>query len=423
MRTASRVFGAISLFAFFAAALFLIGGRDRAAVQGTVVLALFGLANAYLWRVLGTHGRGETDGLVIPGAPSLDEVQHNDPAALHLPGPSIFPLVYSVAGGLILVGLAFNLALVAVGIGLFVVASIGWGVEAVREYRYALEHGTHGDQHHDVDHAAAAAAHRIAAFRSAHGGATASVQHLGRGAARIVLVGDDGEWGEVYVRDVAIGEQACALAGVSAGGWAAGVGSRMRTGPELWDRMGGGVATLPHGPRDGYLQVGARVFLSIAIFAFFAAALFLIGGRDRSAAQGTLILSMFGIANIYLYIFMRNARGGPDDRRYASASGIAAEPMEPEPAMDPDDIHLPGPSIWPAVFAVGGGLILVGLITSLVVSFVGIGLFVVASAGWAAQAVGEYRLALRGGHGGHGGHGGGHGDSAAPVDHVTAGTH
>jgi hypothetical protein len=421
VRTASRVFGAIGMFAFAAALLFLIGGRDRSAIQGTLVLALFGLANVYLWRVLGTHGREETDGLVVPGAPSLDEVQHNDPASIHLPGPSLAPLVFAVAAGLILVGFLLQLWVVAVGIALFVVASAGWAGEAFREHRVAQEHGTHGGHDHDIDHDAVEVGHRIAAFRSLHGGATASVQHIGRGHARVVLVGGDGEWGEVFVRDVATATEGCALAGVDAPAtWAAGLGGRMRNSPEFWDRMGGHAPTASHGPRDGYLQVGARVFLSIGFFAFFAAALFLIGQRDRSAVQGTLILAMFGMANVYLYIFMRNARGGPDDHRYAAASGIAAEPMEPEPAMDPDHIHLPGPSIWPAVFAVGGGLLLVGLITSPVVSLAGLALFVAAAAGWSIQAFAEYRQSLAGGHGGQGGS---HGDSAVAVDHVTAGTH
>jgi hypothetical protein len=126
---------------------------------------------------------------------------------------------------------------------------------------------------------------------------------------------------------------------------------------------------------------------------------------------------MFGIANVYLYVFMRNARGGPDDAAYAAPSGIAAEPVDPSPPLDPSAIHLPGPSVWPAVFAIAAGSILIGLITSHVLSFIGVGLFALATVGWIAQAVGEYRLALAGGHAGHGGAD----DGAVPVDHVTAG--
>jgi hypothetical protein len=424
VRTASKVFGAIGIFAVAAAVLFMIsGGTETRTMQGALVLLLFGLANGYLWRTLGQHGRAETDGLVVPGAASLDEVQHNDPASLHLPGPSIFPAIYSVAAGLILVGLLTSYAVVIAGVVLFVVASVGWGVEAVKEYRYAQEHGGHDDHHGDVDPHAATIAHRISAFRTTHGGATASLQHVGRGSGRIVLVGADGEWGEVFVKDVAHSAEACSLAGVECSeSWPTGLGARMRNTPEFWERMGAHAPAAPHGPRDGYLQVGARVFLAIAIFAFGAAALFITSGRGRaSSGQGSLILAMFGIANVYLFIFMRNARGGADDHKYAAPSGIAAEPLEPEPAMDPDDIHLPGPSVWPAVFSVAAGAVLIGLISSTLVTFIGLGLFVLAAIGWTVQAVAEYRLALAGGHAGHGG--GEHGDAAPQVDHITASGH
>ena len=417
MRTASKVFGSIGIFAFCAALLFAAVGHNRAAIQGTLVLSLFGLANVYLWRVLGHSGRTEVDGLVVPGAASLDEVQHNDPASIHLPGPSIFPAVYAVSAGLILVGLFTNYFLSYAGVALFVVASVGWAMQAVGEHRYAQEHGGHDAGAHDYSPGAVDLGHQIATFRAAHGGATASVQHLGRGQARVVLVGADGEWGDLVTDDIEAAQHACALGGVTAPEqWPAGLGARMRTGSQAWERMGGYQAVSTHGPRDGYTQVGARVFLGIGGFAFFAAALFAAVGRNKAVIQGTLLLAMFGIANVYLYIFMKNARGGPDDAQYAADSGIAAEPLDPAPAMDPEDIHLPGPSIWPAVFSVGGGLILIGLVFNTYISLAGVGLFLAATVGWISQAVGEYRLALAGGHAGHGGAD----DGAVPVDHVTA---
>ena len=426
MRTAARAFGAIGIFAFAAALLFAAAGHNRAVIQGALVLSLFGIANIYLWGVLGHSGRSELDGLVVPGAPSLDETQHNDPASLHLPGPSIFPAVYALAAGLMLIGLLINHVMSYVGVALFFVASIGWARQAVGEHRYALAHDSHSDDararadpgaQDSFDHVAVELAHRVAAFRGLHGGATANVAHLGRGAGRIVLVGADGQWGDLVTDDIAAAQQACSLAGVDApSSWPAGLGARMRSDRESWERMGGHAPAVPHGPRDGYTQVGARVFLSIGIFAFAAAALFAAMGHNRAVIQGTLILVMFGIANGYLYVFMRNARGGPDDAAYAAASGIAAEPMDPAAALDPGAIHLPGPSIWPAVFAAAAGCILIGLITSPLLSLVGAGLFVLAAIGWVAQAVGEYRLALAGGHAGHGGAD----DGAVAVDNITA---
>ncbi|MEP7055700.1 MAG: hypothetical protein ABI912_10680 [Actinomycetota bacterium] len=415
MRTASRVFGAIGLFAVVAAALFAAGWHNRGAIQGTVVLGLFGLACSYLWLVLGHGGDRELDGLVVPGAPPLDEVQHNDPASIHLPGPSIFPLVFALAGGLILIGLLINRVISYAGAALFLLASIGWARQAVGEHRLALAHGDQSGSHPEFAPVTVELAHRINLFRQVHGGATASVQHLGRGACRIVLVGADGEWGDLVSADVVSARQACALAGVEVPeSWPAGLGARMRTDPQAWHRMGGHAPAVAHGPRDGYTQTGARVFLAIAAFAFFAAGLFAISGHNRAAIQGTLILAMFGIANLYLYVFMRNARGGPDDAAYADGTGIAAESMDPAPALDPDNIHLPGPSIWPAVFAVSAGSVFIGLVTSPLVSMVGVGLFVLATVGWIAQAVGEYRSSLAGGHAGHGSAD----DDAAAHDHV-----
>lgn len=436
MRTASKVFGAIGIFALFAALLLVAVGHNRDTIQGALVLVLFAVANGYLWRVLRHSSRGDLDGLVVPGGPPADQVQDNDPESLHLPGPSIFPAVFAVAGGLILIGLLSNFAVSYAGLALFVVASVGWARQAVAEHRFALQHdghGGHGDHAANFDPKAIDLAHHITGFRALHGGTQASVQHLGRGSARIVLVGANGEWGDLVTDDYAAAEQACRLGGVESSAIGpTGIGAQMRN-VELWQRMGGTSAPTEHGPRDGYLQVGARVFLAIGVFAVFAAVLFAISGLtgagdDASTWQGALVLGMFGMANFYLYVFMKNARGGPDDAQYAGGSGIAAEPLDPAPAMDPDDIHLPGPSIWPAVFALAGGAILIGLITNLVLTWIGLGLFLAATVGWIAQAVGEYRLA-QSGHGGHDsgsdhgstpGDGSGSGD-AVPVDHITAG--
>ena len=46
------------------------------------------------------------------------------------------------------------------------------------------------------------------------------------------------------------------------------------------------------------------------------------------------------------------------------------------------DVHLPSPSIWPAVCAAGITLVLFGILTSLVLSAVGALLIALALAGW-----------------------------------------
>ncbi|MEU9559588.1 hypothetical protein [Streptomyces fumanus] len=91
-------------------------------------------------------------------------------------------------------------------------------------------------------------ARRIGAFSKAHGGAEGQVAYLGRGA-RIVLVGADGDWGDVVAPSYEIAEKAVAQAGItvheSFDGEFAG---KVRTGPYEWSRMAG---IQVGGPRNG----------------------------------------------------------------------------------------------------------------------------------------------------------------------------
>ncbi|GLX48085.1 hypothetical protein ACF09H_01745 [Streptomyces sp. NPDC014983] len=83
-------------------------------------------------------------------------------------------------------------------------------------------------------------AQRISAFSKAHGGAEGQVAYIGERGARIVLVGEDGNWGDVVAPSYAIAEQAVAKAGITAheafdGEFAA----KVTTGPYEWKRMAG----------------------------------------------------------------------------------------------------------------------------------------------------------------------------------------
>ncbi|MEU1055256.1 hypothetical protein ABZ397_22265 [Streptomyces sp. NPDC005876] len=81
---------------------------------------------------------------------------------------------------------------------------------------------------------------QIGAFSKAHGGAEGQVAYLGQRGARIVLVGGDGDWGDVVAPSYEIAEQAVAKAGItvheSFDGEFAG---KVRTGPYEWSRMAG----------------------------------------------------------------------------------------------------------------------------------------------------------------------------------------
>ncbi|MGW0914957.1 hypothetical protein ACWD1Z_24880 [Streptomyces sp. NPDC002784] len=96
---------------------------------------------------------------------------------------------------------------------------------------------------------AAKLAKQIGAFSKAHGGAEGQVAYLGERGARIVLVGEDGTWGDLVAPTYAIAEQAVKQAGITVheqfdGEFAA----KVRTGPYEWSRMAG---IQVGGPKNG----------------------------------------------------------------------------------------------------------------------------------------------------------------------------
>ncbi|MER5890103.1 hypothetical protein ABT160_40290 [Streptomyces sp. NPDC001941] len=83
-------------------------------------------------------------------------------------------------------------------------------------------------------------AKRIRAFAEEHGGAEAQVAHLGERGSRIVLVGEDGGWGDIVEPDHAVARSAAEKSGVTLhesfdGEFAA----KVETGPYEWSRMAG----------------------------------------------------------------------------------------------------------------------------------------------------------------------------------------
>ena len=83
-------------------------------------------------------------------------------------------------------------------------------------------------------------AQQISAFAKAHGGAEGQVAYIGERGARIVLVGEDGGWGDLVAPSYEVGEQAVEKAGITVhesfdGEFAA----KVRTGPYEWTRMAG----------------------------------------------------------------------------------------------------------------------------------------------------------------------------------------
>src|SRR5687768_16462002 len=55
----------------------------------------------------------------------------------------------------------------------------------------------------------------VRSFAAGHGGATAVIEYVGRRGARIVLVGQDGAWGDQFAESTEVARAACAKAGVA----------------------------------------------------------------------------------------------------------------------------------------------------------------------------------------------------------------
>src|SRR6188508_2196840 len=79
----------------------------------------------------------------------------------------------------------------------------------------------------------------IKSFAAGHGGAKAVVEYVGKRGARIVLVGDDGEWADQFASDTKTARQACETAGVEVENeWEHELMEQMRPSNDLWRSMG-----------------------------------------------------------------------------------------------------------------------------------------------------------------------------------------
>jgi hypothetical protein len=87
---------------------------------------------------------------------------------------------------------------------------------------------------------AAKLAKQIGAFSKAHGGAEGQLAYIGQMGTRIVLVGEDGGWGDLVAPSHAVARAAVERAGITLhesfdGEFAA----KVRTGRYEWSRMAG----------------------------------------------------------------------------------------------------------------------------------------------------------------------------------------
>jgi len=75
-------------------------------------------------------------------------------------------------------------------------------------------------------------------FVTVHGGARAVIEYVGRRGARIVLVGEDGEWADYFADGTDVAREACATAGVHVDNeWERELIEQMRPSNDLWRSM------------------------------------------------------------------------------------------------------------------------------------------------------------------------------------------
>lgn len=78
----------------------------------------------------------------------------------------------------------------------------------------------------------------LKSFAAGHGGAKAIIEYVGRRGARIVLVGNDGAWGDQFASGTDVARRACANAGVAVeNGWERELIAQMRPSNDLWRSM------------------------------------------------------------------------------------------------------------------------------------------------------------------------------------------
>ncbi len=108
-----------------------------ALIQLLPIIILLVVAGFYAWVFLRFRGAGPRK-IGMPPLPTKSA-----PAGIHLPGPSLAPLLISVASAALFFSVALGGVALAVSAGAMLLALVAWGREAVREYD-AIGAGDHG---------------------------------------------------------------------------------------------------------------------------------------------------------------------------------------------------------------------------------------------------------------------------------------
>jgi disulfide bond formation protein DsbB len=134
MRSAGRIFMVLAALALIAGLTYGLVAKELA---GAVMLGVFSVALVYIATVLehaGPYDRAE-----------VDETAEPELGPEHSLPPSWWPPVMAAGAGLFLIGLKFQVVVMSVGIGVFLVAAVGWFIQAGR--RHAAHHGAEAEPH------------------------------------------------------------------------------------------------------------------------------------------------------------------------------------------------------------------------------------------------------------------------------------
>jgi hypothetical protein len=130
------------------------------------------------------------------------------------------------------------------------------------------------------------------------------------------------------------------------------------------------------------MRTASRVFGSIAAFGLLCSLIFATGNRFHAARlQGPLILACFSLACGFLAVFLGKQGRIELDGLVLPGAGAHAD----------EEIHLPGPSWYPAFYGVALLVLALGLVFDERVALAGVVLTVLTTIGWAVESVKDYR--------------------------------
>ena len=118
------------------------------------------------------------------------------------------------------------------------------------------------------------------------------------------------------------------------------------------------------------MKTSARMFLLFALFALIAGGIYAAATHEFA---GLVCLFIYGAANVFLAFLCARAGDPEVEKRMAAAGG--EQPHH--------DVHLPPPSIWPFVIALGAAVLAWGTLLKPFIAAIGVVILLIGVSGWA----------------------------------------